>query len=361
MKGKWLVCTSVAFVLTWGSAVAYGQNVKITPLGQRTGDFCARDRALLLEDPTGVRLLYDPGRTVAGGTDARLGEVHVILLSHAHSDHIGDVNLSQNPDDDTASCDLNFLSTSSAPYSTTAEIAAAKNSAVLAGRVSPFLSVRIGDLRGAPTPACPNSGDNNEMTVPRSSPCWGLLGYGGKRTVTMSPGTPGVQVAVVAAQHSNELDPVFLTDPEKTNLSANGLSAHVGPSQGFVLTFTNGLTMYLSGDTGPIADMATIVRGYYGSKLAVVNMGGLFTMGPEEAAFAVKHLIEPLAVIPSHANEVATNGGVVRPGTRTARFIDLLEGTPVYVPRSGITMEFDGDARCLAGCGGNVPNTTQRK
>ena len=35
--------------------------VKITPLGQRTGDLCARDRALIFEDPTGVRILYDPG------------------------------------------------------------------------------------------------------------------------------------------------------------------------------------------------------------------------------------------------------------------------------------------------------------
>jgi len=53
---------------------------------------------------------------------------------------------------------------------------------------------------------------------------------------------------------------------------------------------------------------------------------------------------------------------VVNPGTRTARFIDLLHrsgndsdddgssGIPVFVPRSGITLEFDGQARCRAGC-----------
>jgi hypothetical protein len=62
----------------------------------------------------------------------------------------------------------------------------------------------------------------------------------------------------------------------------------------------------------------------------------------------------------SHANEIATTGGVVNPGTRTSRFIELIgqigrpddssEDIAVFVPRSGITLEFDGQARCRAGC-----------
>ena len=43
--------------------------VKITPLGSHAGEFCRNDRALLFEDPTGVRVLYDPGRTIAGGAE----------------------------------------------------------------------------------------------------------------------------------------------------------------------------------------------------------------------------------------------------------------------------------------------------
>lgn len=75
---------------TAGAVVQVGEAgiVKVTPLGTHTGEFCRDDRALVFEDPTGVRILYDPGRTV-DETDPRLGDVHVMLLSHAHTDHIG--------------------------------------------------------------------------------------------------------------------------------------------------------------------------------------------------------------------------------------------------------------------------------
>jgi len=35
------------------AATASAQNVKVTPLGSHTGEFCATDRALIFEDPTG--------------------------------------------------------------------------------------------------------------------------------------------------------------------------------------------------------------------------------------------------------------------------------------------------------------------
>src|SRR3989475_12302856 len=89
-----VVAASILFML-WTSfgSTASGQSsglVKVTPFGSHSGELCRNDRALLFEDPTGVRILYDPGRTV-DETDSRLGEVHVMLLSHAHNDHIGDV------------------------------------------------------------------------------------------------------------------------------------------------------------------------------------------------------------------------------------------------------------------------------
>ena len=45
-----------------------------------------------------------------------------------------------------------------------------------------------------------------------------------------------------------------------------------------------------------------------------------------------------------------TTGGKVRPESRTATFMNLVKGRPVYPALSGKTMEFDGGAKCIAGC-----------
>jgi len=167
----------------------------------------------------------------------------------------------------------------------------------------------------------------------------------------MKSGSPGVRITAVHAEHGNGLDPAFLIEPERTNLASNGLLASMGPALGYVLTFTNGLTVYFTGDTAHTSDMATIVRNYYGPKLVVFNIGDIFSTGPEEAAFAVTGLIGPRAVIPEHANEVATREGAVIPGTKTARFIEQVGELPVYLPLSGRTMRFDADGNCTTGCG----------
>lgn len=81
-----------------------------------------------------------------------------------------------------------------------------------------------------------------------------------------------------------------------------------------------------------------------------MNIGDLYTMGPEEAAWAVNELIKPKAVIPSHANEEGTMGGKAKPGSKTAKFESLVTGIPVHMPLSGRTMEFDAGAKCVTGC-----------
>lgn len=54
-------------------------------------------------------------------------------------------------------------------------------------------------------------------------------------------------------------------------------------------------------------------------------------------------------MIASHANEEATKGGKVLPGTRTETFIKAAK-VPVHVPLSGKTMELDGGGKCVSGC-----------
>lgn len=357
MKARLFNATlTIAFVL--GGSVAAenvhaqtrdsASTVEVTPLGSHQGEFCRNDRALLFEDPTGVRVLYDPGRTVAGGSDDRLKNVDVVLVTSAHGDHIGDAKGS--PADPGTCARPNTVPAT--PHSNSAEIAAEKNSAVIVGgEMADFMAAKIGQVTGTETAGCPASGLANELVVPRSSPCTGVLRHGGKRTVTRQPGGEGVRIAVVTAVHSNGVPRSLLSNPEAAELEADGLTAYVGPELGYVLTFSNGLSVYLSGDTGLTSDMSTVVRDFYEADLAVVNIGDIFSLGPEEAAFAVENLVKPKAVIPSHANEEATTGGSVNPGTRTERFVDLVDGADVHLPLSGVTMAFDQDARCTAGCG----------
>ena len=83
----------MAVLLFNQSAVA--AEVTITPLGSQEGEFCQLDRAMILEDPDGTRLLYDPGRTVAGADDPRLGKIDAVLVSHMHGDHVGDKHIAE--------------------------------------------------------------------------------------------------------------------------------------------------------------------------------------------------------------------------------------------------------------------------
>ncbi len=159
----------------------------------------------------------------------------------------------------------------------------------------------------------------------------------------------GVSVTTVPAVHSNGLHPDFLDKGFGDMLQANGLTAYVGPPNGYVVMFTNGLVVYLSGDTGITAEQDLVVRQYYKANLAVINIGDVFTTGPKEAAYVIDEMVKPKEVIMSHANEVATEGGKVLPGTRTETFIKTVK-VPAHVPLSGKTMEFDGSGKCTAGC-----------
>jgi L-ascorbate metabolism protein UlaG (beta-lactamase superfamily) len=321
-------------VLGWSAAFA--QTVKITPLGSHTGEFCDRDRATIFEDPTGVRILYDAGQSVTGAGDPRIGDAHVVLLSHAHGDHIGDRKMAAL---NAGTC-AKPETVSAAPHSTTAEIAAAKNSALV-------MVSDMGAFRGKPTGACAQT--DGATVVPLAAPCLNTMHLGGKRSFKMAGAARAVEITIVYASHANHVPRSLLTDPEKKNLEADDLSLPLGPPAGFVVNFTNGLKVYLSGDTGLHTEMKTIVHDFHKVNLAVLNLG-LNALAPNAAAYAVNELVQPAAVIASHANEAVTSGGKLRPESNTKQFIDQVRGRPVYLSLSGRTMEFDGGANCVTGC-----------
>lgn len=90
-----------------------------------------------------------------GADEPRLGDIHAVLLSHAHGDHIGDQKMKVLGD---GSCEKPKVVQAGA-HSVTAEIAAAKNAAiVVVVNLSVFIGKKIEGLTGKPTPVCSQAG-----------------------------------------------------------------------------------------------------------------------------------------------------------------------------------------------------------
>jgi L-ascorbate metabolism protein UlaG (beta-lactamase superfamily) len=296
--------------------------VKVTPLGSHDGEFCALDRALIFEDPDGTRILYDAGFTVRGPDDPRLGKIDAVLLTHVHGDHLGPAHQATA---NAGVCGKPAFTVRVTPNSNTVNIVVGKKARFLVGSdMNTFFAAKVKTAGGDPAQVQ-------------------LVRFGASAKVG------GVSVATVPAAHTNSVGPEFLDKPLADFLQANGLLAYVGAPTGYVLGFTNGLVVYLSGDTGITAEQDLVVRRHYKANLAVINIGGVFTTGPAEAAYVITDMVKPNAVIASHANEPATEGGKVRPGTRTETFMKRVT-IPTHVPLSGRTMSFEGNGRCVAGC-----------
>ena len=73
---------------------------------------------------------------------------------------------------------------------------------------------------------------------------------------------------------------------------------YVGVAAGYVLTIADGPVLYHSGDTNVFGDMKLIAELYH-PEVAMVPIGGYYTMGPKEAALAVR-LLKPKMVLPLH-------------------------------------------------------------
>jgi L-ascorbate metabolism protein UlaG (beta-lactamase superfamily) len=185
--------------------------------------------------------------------------------------------------------------------------------------------------------------------VPLPAACLAGVQLGGTRTVKTAGATRAVEITAVFAAHDSTVSRDLLSEPERKNLEADNISITLGPPSGYVVKFTNGLTVFLSGDTGLHAEMKANINEFHKANLVVLNLGPN-AITSFAGAYAINELVKPAAVIASHVNEAATSGGKVRPDSRTAAFMNLVKGRPVYLALSGKTMEFDGAAKCVAGC-----------
>ena len=199
---------------------------------------------------------------------------------------------------------------------------------------------------GKPIAFCPQT--NGATQVPVETVCSSQTDLGGVFVARAPNATQGVEITIVYASHVNNAPPALLSEAQRESLKADGAALEFGPATGFVVRFTNGLIAYLSGDTGIHSEMKTIVNEYHRANLAVLNLGpnaGAFHSG----AHAMNELVRPATVILTHPNEAVTEGGKLRPSTRTAALLKQLKPA-THLAISGRTMEFDGKARCVAGC-----------
>ena len=317
------------------------QNVKITPIGSHPGELCANDRATVFEDPSGVRLLYDPAHNLIAGDDPRLGDIDVVLLSHMHGDHLGDRRLRAVGAGTCANSER-----VPTPNSMTAEVVVEKNAVLVTTRaMAGFIAREVQDMVGRPLDVCAQP---VAATVPVDNSCRSSMDLGGVFVARAADASQGVEITIVYASHVNNAPPSLLSESQRALLEANGAILEFGPPTGFVVRFTNGLTAYLSGDTGIHSEMRTVVNEYHNANLAVLNLGnnpGIYHSGPH----AINELILPASVLITHANEPATQDGQLRSESRTAAVIAQLD-PPAHLAISGRTMEFDGLGRCVAGC-----------
>ncbi len=107
--------------------------------------------------------------------------------------------------------------------------------------------------------------------------------FGGKGVAAVGMNTGGsfeqngVRFTMTHAIHSGSI-----TTPE-------AIIGYGGEPAGYVITFSNGYRVYQAGDTCVFSDMALIGE-IYRPDIAILPIGDLYTMGPLEAAHAVRLL-----------------------------------------------------------------------
>jgi len=220
--------------LGWSDAGKSG-NIEVWWLGQS---------AMRITTPGGKVIMVDPWITTNPKTPAQyktldaLGKIDLILVTHAHGDHLGD-----------------------------AVALAKKNNVPVWGPAG--LNQQLQTL--------------GELTAELSP----RMNKGG----TITP-FPGIRITQTHAEHSSEM---LWTNP--ATKKAETLAA--GEPIGFIIELENGFRIYHMGDTALFGDMK-LIGDYYKPDLVMMPIGGHFVMDPRDAAKATSDFIRPKYVIPMH-------------------------------------------------------------
>jgi L-ascorbate metabolism protein UlaG (beta-lactamase superfamily) len=231
-----LTAGALTFSLAAEPAWAQTNKIEVHWLGQATTKITTLTGKVIVIDP----FITNNPKTPPGlkNLDA-LGKVDVILVTHGHGDHTGDV----------------------------AELHKRTGATVLgpAGLMATMV-----DLGWVPA----------EKAV--------RFGKGGK----VQPMGPQITITQTRAEHSSE---VTVTDPAtKKSTTYPG-----GEPAGFIVEMENGFKLYHMGDTGLFGDMR-LIGDYYKPDLVMIPIGGHFVMDPKDAAYATKEMLKPKFAIPFH-------------------------------------------------------------
>jgi L-ascorbate metabolism protein UlaG (beta-lactamase superfamily) len=235
-----ILAANVFITLSLFAGFVSAAEVEVLWLGHSTTRITSTTGKVIVIDPF---LTKNPKAPAEYRNLNALGKVDLILVTHGHGDHVGDLQ----------------------------ELARLTGATVVANWEFANNMVALGIL------------DADKVIA---------MNKGG----TVTPIGRGIKIHMVPAEHSSGID-----------LQAMGLEWEPGsPSQvftgaavGYVVELENGFKIYHSGDTGVFGDMALINK-FYAPDLALVCIGGHFTMDPEGAAYAVRELIKPKQVIPIH-------------------------------------------------------------
>lgn len=169
----------------------------------------------------------------------KLGKVDLILVTHAHGDHVGD---------------------------------------------GPALA----KLHNAPLYG--PSGLNNTLVALGELPT--ELAPRFNKGGVITPLGEGIKIIMTRAEHSSEY--------AWTNPKTSQVEVHVGGEPaGFIIEFENGFKVYHMGDTGLFGDMS-LIGSYYQPHLVMIPIGGHFVMNPKDAAHATRQYLKPKYAIPMH-------------------------------------------------------------
>ena len=239
--------------------------------------------AIRITTPGGKVIVVDPWLTANPKTPAgfkqlsALGKVDLILVTHAHGDHLGDA-----PD--------------------------------------------LAKLNNAPIW---NGGGMGQQLVSLGMVPANLSQRFGKSGTIQPFGANGPKITAVHAEHSSEL--VW-----KNPATGKDETHYGGEPVGYIIEMENGFKIWHMGDTGLYGDML-LVADRYKPDLVLIPIGGHFTMGPHDAAIALRDFIKPRYAIPIHYGTSPMLRGT--PDELKAA-LGTSTNTAVIVPQPGQKVDF---------------------